>query len=277
MMEKPFFSIITINYNNHSGLEKTANSIISQTYADYEFIVIDGGSTDNFAAIIKKYESEISYWGSEKDKGIYDAQNKGIAKATGDFLIFMNSGDCFSGKDVLKKAADFINNNAGHKVYYGNTDLVEQDGTKRFLSPPKVLDLTFFYLETLNHQSCFIHRSLFSKYGLYNTDYKIGADYDFFFKVFLKEPGALCYINETICDYENYGISANTKFFDLIVKERQLIQKDLLTEEQLKELFKLEIKLLGRKSKWFKYVPNSVRVKRLYDRFYFNWYKRITK
>lgn len=276
-MQNPLFSIITINYNNHKGLEKTIHSVIGQTNISYEFIIIDGGSTGGFIELVKKHEEKISLWVSEKDKGIYDAQNKGINKAKGEHLIFMNSGDCFTDKDVLSKAAGFINSHPGHSLYYGNTNLIEEDGTKRFLAPPQVLDINFFYLATLNHQSCFIHRSLFTKYGSYNLQYKIGADYDFFFKVFLKEPKTYCYMNEVICDYENYGTSANTKFFDLIVNERQLIQKDLLNEDQLSDLFRLEIKLLGRKSKWFKYLPDSERLKRFYDRFYFNWYKMITR
>jgi glycosyltransferase involved in cell wall biosynthesis len=274
-MQEPFFSIITINYNNHKGLEKTINSVIAQTFTNYEFLIIDGGSSDNFHEIIKKYGSKISLCISEKDKGIYDAQNKGINRAKGEYLIFMNSGDCFAENNTLDKVYEFMALYTGHSIYYGNTHLVDEDGTKRFLAPPEVLDMNFFYLATLNHQSCFIHRSLFARYGLYNLQYKIGADYDFFFKVFLNEPHAYVYMNEVISDYENYGTSANTKFFDLIVKERKLIQQALLNKNQLNDLFRLEIRLLGRRSNWFKYVPDSEKMKRLYDRFYFRWYKLI--
>lgn len=276
-MSTPVFSIITINYNNREGLEKTIASVVSQTYSNYEFIIIDGGSTDGVGDTIKSYEKHISFWCSEKDKGIYDAQNKGIAKATGDFLIFMNSGDCFADKDVLEKAIRFINYHKGYNVYYGNTNLVEENGVKRFLAPPKLLDLNFFFFATLNHQSCFIHRSLFAKYGVYNLDYKIGADYEFFLKLFLNEPQSFIYINELICDYENYGTSANTKFFNLIVKERTQIHKALLSKDQLKRRERIEIQMLGRESTVFKKVPNSDRLKSLYDRFYYQWYKFIAK
>ena len=276
-MSSPVFSIITINYNNREGLEKTIASVVNQTYSNYEFIVIDGGSTDGVGEVIKSNEKQISFWCSEKDKGIYDAQNKGINKATGDFFIFMNSGDCFTSETVLHSAAKFIADRNGYKIYYGNTNLVEEDGTKRFLAPPKTLDLNFFFFATLNHQSCFIHKSLFVKYGVYNLDYQIGADYEFFLKVFLNEPQSFFYINVLICDYENYGTSANTKFFDLIVKERTQIHQALLSKDQLKRRERLEIQMLGRESTIFKKVPNSDILKTLYDRFYYRWYKFIVR
>lgn len=99
------YSIITVNYNNKEGLRNTIESVIHQTYRDFEFIVIDGGSTDGSAEVLKEYDSQITYWVSEKDKGIYNAMNKGIAKATGDYLNFMNSGDCFYDEGVLGRVA----------------------------------------------------------------------------------------------------------------------------------------------------------------------------
>lgn len=97
------FSIITINYNNCEGLEKTIQSVIEQSYKGYEYIVIDGGSTDGSIDIIKKYEPSITFWVSEKDSGIYNAMNKGIRHSTGEYLNFMNSGDTFYEPEVLKK------------------------------------------------------------------------------------------------------------------------------------------------------------------------------
>ena len=101
------YSIITINYNNRDGLEKTIQSVINQTCQDFEFIIIDGGSTDGSVDIIKKYNDRINYWVSEPDKGIYNAMNKGILQAHGEYLNFMNSGDCFFDNEVLNK----VNNN----------------------------------------------------------------------------------------------------------------------------------------------------------------------
>ena len=103
------YSIITVNYNNKEGLRKTIESVISQTFRDFEYIVIDGGSSDGSAELLKEYSDKITYWVSEPDKGIYNGMNKGIAKATGDYLNFMNSGDCFYDQQVLKYHLDFGN------------------------------------------------------------------------------------------------------------------------------------------------------------------------
>ena len=96
------YSIITVNYNNRDGLRATIESVVNQTYRDYEFIVIDGGSTDGSTDVLKEFDDKITYWVSEPDKGIYNGMNKGIAKATGDYLNFMNSGDCFYNEKVLE-------------------------------------------------------------------------------------------------------------------------------------------------------------------------------
>lgn len=269
----PVISVITINYNNAGGLQKTIDSVAFQTSKDFEFIVIDGDSTDNSSAIISKYSSIITYSVSEKDKGIYDAQNKGIAEAKGDFLIFMNSGDCFAENNTLSKITEFIQNNKAAKLVYGNTNLVAKNGSIELLCPPAVLDLEFFFTATLNHQSCIIHKSLFDSYGLFSTDYKICSDYDFLLKVFLKESNSFAYINAIICNYENYGTSANVKLFETVVAERKKIQQTLLSEQQLLAAKHHEIKLLGRKSKFFKLVPGIKSAASFYDKFYARWYQ----
>ena len=101
------FSIITVNFNNKEGLHNTIKSVINQTFRDFEYIVIDGGSTDGSIDILKKYDKYINYWISEKDSGIYNAMNKGISKANGEYLNFMNSGDCFYALDVLEKVSKY--------------------------------------------------------------------------------------------------------------------------------------------------------------------------
>ena len=96
------YSIITVNYNNKNGLEMTIKSVLGQTCKDFEYIIIDGGSTDGSVEVIKKYASRIDYWVSEPDKGVYNAMNKGIRKATGDYLNFMNSGDAYHSTSALE-------------------------------------------------------------------------------------------------------------------------------------------------------------------------------
>src|SRR5215213_3812369 len=99
----PQFSIISINLNNAEGLQKTFDSVFNQTFTDFEYIIIDGGSSDGSEEIIKENADKFSYWVSEKDDGIYDAMNKGIAKATGDYLLFLNSGDHLLDSSILQK------------------------------------------------------------------------------------------------------------------------------------------------------------------------------
>ena len=96
------YSIITVNYNNYEGLRRTIKSVVCQTYKDYEYIIIDGGSTDGSAELIRQYTDHLTFWVSEPDKGIYNAMNKGVAHANGEYLNFMNSGDCFYDENVLQ-------------------------------------------------------------------------------------------------------------------------------------------------------------------------------
>ena len=111
-------SIITINYNEKVGFEKTIKSVLNQSYQDFEFIIIDGGSTDGSINVIEKYKDSISYWVSEPDKGVYNAMNKGIRASKGEFVIFMNGGDCFNNDLVLEEIAPMLNDE--FDVYYGN-------------------------------------------------------------------------------------------------------------------------------------------------------------
>ena len=105
-MKLPKLSIITVNLNNKAGLQKTIESVFSQTFTDYEYLVIDGGSEDGSKELIKKYENKFVYWVSEKDKGIFNAMNKGILKASGEYLLFLNSGDYFYDSAVLDDVFD---------------------------------------------------------------------------------------------------------------------------------------------------------------------------
>ena len=126
------YSVITINYNNREGLKHTIDSVVCQTYTDFEFIIIDGGSTDGSVEIIREYEEHITYWVSEKDHGIYHAMNKGVAQAHGDYCIFMNSGDCFHSSYVLDSIKEYQEDIICGKVIKGNNTKTEKKETKKF-------------------------------------------------------------------------------------------------------------------------------------------------
>jgi glycosyltransferase involved in cell wall biosynthesis len=173
---KPVLSVITVVYNNVRDIERTMQSVINQTYEAIEYIVIDGASTDGTLEVIKRYESRIARLISEKDKGIYDAMNKGLKLATGDYVIFMNSGDEFYAPDTVQKvfaAADDAD------IYYGETEMVNDErqslGRRRHAAPKKFTWRSFKYGMSVSHQAIYIKRSLTEPYDL---AYQLSADID---------------------------------------------------------------------------------------------------
>jgi glycosyltransferase involved in cell wall biosynthesis len=218
----PLISIITINYNNAIGLQKTVDSVISQTYKEFEFIIIDGASTDNSKQIIENNLSNISYWISEKDNGIYDAQNKGILKAKGNYYLFLNSGDVLSDKLILEKIVPFLSSNKS--FYYGNLLLLKDNKTEKHLAP-KEIELDFLLNSTFWHPCVFIKSELFKQFGLYNTSFDICGDYEFFIRCLLKPNITTQYLNEFITLFDGNGISNDTTKNNLQNKERELAWK----------------------------------------------------
>jgi glycosyltransferase involved in cell wall biosynthesis len=212
-------SIITINYNNINGLQKTIESVLNQTYTNYEYIIIDGGSSDGDKEIIEKYSDKISYWVSEKDKGIYNAMNKGIKQARGEYCLFLNSGDYFVNENVLQK---FLNNTNKEDLLYG--DVITDKG---LISYNKKLTFVDLFLGTICHQAVFIKTILFKKYGLYDESLTIVADWSFFLKVILIEKCSYKYINEILCKYDYNGISSNPKFSTELYKQRETVLKSM--------------------------------------------------
>ena len=172
-MNGPILSIITVNFNNNLGLLKTLESVSSQSFSSYEHIIIDAGSTDGSRETIIQYEKEnphLSFWSSESDKGIYDGMNKGIDHAKGQYLYFLNSGDCLS-QDILAKIPF-----DGTEYLYGDTILFYKRKTKKRVYPD-TLDLIYLSDNSLHHQSCFIHHTLF-KDKRYDINYKIISECD---------------------------------------------------------------------------------------------------
>ncbi len=175
----PLITIITVVYNGAKYLEETIQSVINQTYPNVEYIIIDGGSTDGTLDIIKKYEEYIDYWVSEKDKGIYDAMNKGIDLAGGKWINFMNAGDGFWKEDVIEKV--FLGKeyeNVG--VVYGDT-IVNYGNFIKKIESYEINSM--FYIMPFCHQSCFILSNYMKKFK-YDTKFKLAADFDFFVSLF---------------------------------------------------------------------------------------------
>lgn len=197
-------SIITVNLNESIRLEKTILSILSQTWKDFEIIIIDGGSTDGSVDIIKKYENKINYWTSEHDNGIYDAMNKGIKKAKGEYCFFLNSGDYIADPFVLK---NIFSENPIEDIIYGNLYITLQGKVVAEARGKKNLTFLDVYSHTIKHQASFIRKKLFEEFGPYNEDRKISADWEFFIKSIGLGGSSWRYYNVFISFFDNDGIS----------------------------------------------------------------------
>ena len=202
------YSIITINYNNKNGLEKTINSVLGQTCHDYQFIIIDGGSTDGSVDVIKKYADHIDYWVAEPDEGRYNAMNKGIMQATGDYLNFMNSGDSFHNTFVLADIQEMIINE--DIITGGFYD--REKGISHIIRPQEVTLLTMLK-ETFNHQATFFKRKLF-KNRMYDEKYIIQSDAKFNFQSIIFDNCSIKIIDYIVADYDFNGISSNNEIVD---------------------------------------------------------------
>ncbi len=183
-------SIITVNLNNRDGLQKTIDSVVSQTFRDFEWIVIDGGSTDGSKELIEQYADHFAYWVSEPDKGIYNAMNKGIKVAKGEYLQFLNSGDWLWEKNTLNK---IFSKKHDEDILFG--DCIEADGTRSVF--PEKFDTLFLYRGNINHQSSFIKAILFQN-ELYSEKYKVASDWIFLLSKILFENTSYHKINTIV-------------------------------------------------------------------------------
>ncbi len=215
-------SIITVNFNDAEGLERTIKSVISQTFHDYEFIIIDGGSTDGSVEVINKYESYIDYWVSEPDGGIYQGMNKGLRQAKGEYLNFMNGGDRFHSLDVLEKIfalgsdADII---TGTHSENGLRN-VGEDGVT-------MLDL---YKWAIDHQASFIRREVALRHP-YDEKYRIVSDWKFFIEALIFDNCSFYYTDTIVVDVDMKGISNTNSELDM--EERQAVLCELFPERVL--------------------------------------------
>lgn len=197
-------SIITVNLNNREGLKKTIDSVVTQTYKDFEWIIIDGGSTDGSKELIEEYSEYVSYWVSEPDNGIYSGMNKGICASSGEYLLFLNSGDCLYDFHVLKRIASQLN---GADLYTGKE--LRDTG---FLLDPKVEEteaLCEYMLKYhIPHQSTVIRSNLFDKYGPYDEEMKIASDWCFFFQTIIVEGVSVKKLPFIVSVFDTKGKSA---------------------------------------------------------------------
>lgn len=205
-------SIITINFNNKVGLQKTIDSVVIQTCKDFEWIIIDGGSTDGSVELIKEISQHLNYWVSEPDNGIYNAMNKGVRVAHGEYFLFLNSGDYLYDKNVLMKSIPLLQ---GTDFYVG----YELRGNTVVKNDISTLAKTFYIITTssLPHQSTFINQRVFLKYGLYREDLETCSDWYMFYKAIIIGNATVEKLNFTISVFDTNGISQS----ELATSERK--------------------------------------------------------
>lgn len=220
-------SIITINRNNAAGLEKTMRSVASQVGGDFEYVVIDGASTDGSVEVIRSFESSLGdclKWISEPDKGIYNAMNKGIGKASGEYLQFLNSGDSLVSDDITLRMTEALKSKEYPPILYGNMLKDMSDGKilrdKGFAG--KSISFLGFYTGSLNHPSSYIKKSLFEKYGGYDESLKIVSDWKWFLQAIILGGEKPVYVDMDVTLFDMNGISEKNKALEKAERRRVL-------------------------------------------------------
>lgn len=231
-------SIITINLNDKVGLKKTIDSVVSQTFTDYEFIIIDGLSTDGSVELIQEHRDKISYWVSEKDSGIYNAQNKGIKQAKGEYLYFLNSGDALYANDTLEKVFE----GDPHDAFICGSFYMEKGGKLEADTSYKDRDWHIAVYELFSgflcHQAFFIHTDNFKKYGLYDESLRVVADWKLFFQGIAIDHLPVKYVDTFIVIYNMEGFSTQIGG-SVIYPEKLKVCHELLNDNAVKKLERL--------------------------------------
>lgn len=227
-------SVITINYNDAKGLEHTVKSVIGQSSCDFEFIVIDGGSTDGSVDVIRKYADRIDYWVSEPDGGIYPAMNKGVRSAKGDYCIFMNSGDCFYDDMVVDQF-----NQSDHKadIIVGKT-FENGSGKELFKHPEIPISLYYLYSGTIAHQGSFIKTDLLRRHP-YDESLRIVADWKFYVEALILDCCTICFSDLPVTLFDTNGVSTTNP--EKMWKEKEGVLRTLFPERVLKDYERMKL------------------------------------
>lgn len=213
-------SIITINLNNAQGLSKTIESVINQSFKDYEFIVIDGDSNDDSLGIINSYKDSINKWLSETDTGIYNAMNKGLNLAQGDYVYFLNSGDRLAAESTLEQVFGVMD--YGEDLLYGDSLRRNEVGEWVVHQQPSQITVGRFWGMGICHQTIFYKKKLFDKLGKFDENLKIVADWEFNIRALMDRCTSLHLPLPVVC-YEGGGVSAIQT--DLAAEEKAVILK----------------------------------------------------
>ncbi len=231
-MNEPLVSVITVVYNNHQTIQSTIESVVSQSYTNFEYIIIDGGSTDGTLAIVESYKERIATFISEKDNGIYHAMNKGIKLSKGRFCIFLNSGDYFENGHVLESFSTQLIH-SGSDIVYGDVVTLSNTGQKTYITAAEPCNKHRMYF---CHQSAFIKSSWMKKF-LYDEKYKMSSDFKFF-KICYYHQLKFTHIKQPVAIYNMAGVSNTNRIAGLKENIQIIIETDK-GFELLKHLFRI--------------------------------------
>lgn len=222
-------SIVSINRNNAAGLEKTLQSVAAQTFKEFEYIVIDGASTDGSVEVIKRYESRFAHlkWVSEPDSGIYNAMNKGLRMASSEYVQILNSGDGLASNEVTERMLEALEKEGNPSILYGNMIKCFPDGrrlTDKCFAGQEITMLEMF-VGTLNHNPAYIRRDLFEKYGYYDEGLKIVSDWKWYLQAIILGGEQPQYVDLDVTLFDMEGISETNK--ELMQTERKMVLEQL--------------------------------------------------
>ena len=256
-------SIITINRNNAMELEKTMRSVASQTFKNLEYIVIDGASTDGSIEVIRGLEPEFAHikWVSEPDSGIYNAMNKGLRMASGDYIQVLNSGDCLATDDVTERMLAALDEKGNPSILYGNMVKCFPDG-KQFVDhgfAGQEITMLGMFTGTLNHDPTYIRRDLFEKYGCYDEGLKIVSDWKWFLQAIVLGDEKPQYVDLNVTLFDMTGISETNKELDKTERKQvleQLFPKGVLADYEryafpMEQMQRLQRQPWAYKMVWF--------------------------
>jgi glycosyltransferase involved in cell wall biosynthesis len=207
--EKPLISVITVVFNGAKTLRDTIESVILQSYENIEHIVLDGGSTDGTVEILQNYNHQLAYWRSEKDGGIYDAMNKGIALATGEYIGMLNADDLFADNEVLQSIVDKFQQTSADAVF-SCLNIVDQHNLEKIIRKYRVakLNSTLLRIGVMPaHPTFYCKKSCYQQAGLYKTDYKIAADFEMLARLCLKQQISWAFLNKVTVTMRAGGVS----------------------------------------------------------------------
>ena len=223
-MHSPLISLISVTRNDAEGLQKTLTSVTEQVFKDFEYIVIDGGSTDRSIELIREFEDGIDSWSSEPDSGIYNAMNKGIAAARGEYLLFLNSGDHLLNRHSLEKSVRWLGN---HDLCCFDIEVRQPPGSNSIPAwirqGPDIPRFSDFVRNSLPHQSCFIRRSLFERYGYYDETLKICSDWKAFMLWVCKHGCSYKHVHDVLSVFYIGGVSSHPESRPTEAAERQMV------------------------------------------------------